>query len=118
MARVLNHLLGRLEQAFTQLHRFAADAAHELRTPLASIRSVGELALRSEDHAPERYQEAIGSILEEASVLNQTIEDLLLLARAEASQPSVGRTTFSLIALVNEVVSVLEVLIEDKNLLI
>ncbi|MGI4830877.1 MAG: ATP-binding protein [Janthinobacterium lividum] len=116
MARMMNHLLERLEQAFVQLQRFTADAAHELRTPLASIRSVGELALRAEDRRPELYQEAIGSILEEASVLNQTIEDLLLLARAEAAQPGVGQTSFSVVALLSEVLSVLEVLIEEKGL--
>ena len=116
MARVLNHLLERLEQAFAQLQRFTADAAHELRTPLAAIRSVGELVLRTGDRSPGQYQEAIGSILEETSRLNQTIEDLLSLARAEAAQPGVGRTTFSLLALLSEVLSVLEVLTEDKGL--
>ena len=116
MARVLNHLLERLEQAFAQLQRFTADASHELRTPLASIRSVGELVLRTGNQSPEQYQEAIGSILEEAAVLNQTIEDLLLLARAEASQPGKGHTTFSVIPLMSEVLSILEVLIEEKKL--
>ena len=116
MARVMNHLLERLEQAFAQLQRFTADAAHELRTPLASIRGVGEMALRTGDRGPEQYQEAIGSILEEASVLNQTIEDLLQLARAEAAQPGFGRTIFSVVSLVSEVLSVLEVLTEEKGL--
>jgi signal transduction histidine kinase len=79
MARVLNHLLDRLESAFLQLQRFTADAAHELRTPLAAMRSTGELALRNEQNSPEAYKEAIGSILEECSILSQTIDDLLTL---------------------------------------
>ncbi len=45
MARVFNHLLERLEQAFRQLQRFTADASHELRTPLAAIRTISEVAL-------------------------------------------------------------------------
>jgi signal transduction histidine kinase len=116
MARVLNHLLERLEQAFAQLQRFTADAAHELRTPLAAIRSVGELTLGAEKQEMELYRDALGSILEEAAVLNQTIEDLLLLAKAEAAQPGAGRTTFSLIELTAEVLTVLEVLLEDHEL--
>lgn len=115
MARVLNQLLGRLEQAFTQLQRFTADAAHELRTPLASIRSVGEVSLRSELQSVEQYREVIGSILEETSVLNQTIEDLLTLARVESSHPRDGTTAFSLWELTNEVLGVLEVLTEEHD---
>ena len=114
MARVLNHLLDRLESAFRQLQRFTADAAHELRTPLAAMRSTGELALRDDHSRTEEYREAIGSILEECAHLSQTIDDLLTLARAEAIQPGEGRSTFSLLELTNEVLSVLEVLSEEK----
>ena len=116
IARSFNHLLERLEEAFAQLQRFTADAAHELRTPLASIRSVGELALRTDSTMSEPARDALGSILEEAAVLNQTIEDLLLLARAEASHPGAGRTTFSLVDLVHEVLLVLQVLVEEREL--
>ena len=116
MARVLNHLLERLEQAFSQLQRFTADAAHELRTPLASLRTVGELALRNESGGAQEYREALGSILEETSILNQTIEDLLLLARAEAAQPGIGQSTFSLVELTSEVLSVLDVLMEERQI--
>jgi heavy metal sensor kinase len=115
MGRVLNHLLQRLEEAFVQLQRFTADAAHELRTPLASLRTVGELALR-EGSSIDGYREAIGSILEETSRVNQTIEGLLLLAKAEAAQPGVARTSFSLVELTREVVSVLEVLVEERQI--
>ena len=118
MARVLNHLLERLEQAFSQLQRFTADAAHELRTPLASLRTVGELALRNDSGNVQEYREALGSILEETSVLNQTIEDLLLLARAEAAQPGGGQTMFSLVELTSEVLSVLDVLMEEQKILV
>ena len=116
MARVLNHLLDRLESAFKQLQRFTADAAHELRTPLAAIRSTGELALHKEHNNADEYRDAIGSILEECAVLSQTVDDLLTLARAEAVQPGKGQSTFSLIELANEVVSVLEVLSDEKNI--
>lgn len=115
MGRVLNHLLQRLEEAFVQLQRFTADAAHELRTPLASLRTVGELALQ-EENSLDGYREAIGSILEETSRVNQTIEGLLLFAKAEAAQPETARTSFSVVELTGEVLSVLEVLLEERQI--
>jgi signal transduction histidine kinase len=72
MARVLNHLLQRLDEALHQLQRFTADAAHELHTPLASLRAIVEVALEKGDK-PEKYREAIGSILEETNRLNETL---------------------------------------------
>jgi len=115
MARVINHLLDRLEQAFFQLQRFTSDAAHELRTPLASVRTIGEVALEK-GHGSDEYREALGSILEETGRLNETIESLLLLAKAEATQPGERQTTFVATDLVNEVLSLLEVVIEERNI--
>jgi len=115
MGGAFNHLLDRLEQAFAQLQRFTADAAHELRTPIAALRATGEVALASEG-APATYREALGSILEETGRLNETIESLLLLARVEAARPEDPQTTFSLAALVDEVLEVLEVVIEERGI--
>lgn len=113
MAVVFNDLLNRLEQAFQQINSFTGDAAHELRAPMAAIRIVGELALRNTE--PTGDKEAIASILEEVSKLDETIGGLLLLAKAEAAQP-VGPNTFSLVELINDVVTVLEVLAEEKGI--
>ncbi len=113
MARVFNHLLDRLEQAFLQLQRFTADAAHEFRTPLASLRTIGEVALEK-GQGPEQYKEALESMLEETARLNETIESLLLLARAEATQPG-KQQTFIATELVDEVLSLLEIVIEERR---
>ncbi len=115
MARVLNHLLQRLEQAFSQLQRFTADAAHELRTPLASIRSTGEVALQ-EGQEQEDYREAISSMLEETARLSQTVDGLLLLSKTETFHAEEARTSFLLPDLVNEILTLLEVLIEERRL--
>jgi signal transduction histidine kinase len=114
MAIVFNDLLNRLEQAFRQLNSFTGDAAHELRAPMASIRAVGEVALRRE--ATEGGdKEAIASILEETSRLDETIGGLLLLAKAESAKAD-GPNTFSLLEVANEVVGVLEVLAEERGI--
>jgi signal transduction histidine kinase len=114
IGRVFNHLLDRLEQAFYQLQRFTADAAHELRTPLAALRTVGEVALEKGQDSAE-YREALESILEETSRLNGTIESLLLLAKAEATGSTTAETVFCVSELVNEVLNLLEIIIEDRQ---
>lgn len=114
MARVFNHLLGRLERAFAELQRFTADAAHELRTPLASVRTTGELALERNPGADE-FRETVSSMLEEAIRLNQTIDGLLILARTEARQVGETEELVSLPELVHEVVKLLEVVIEERR---
>jgi len=117
MARVFNHLLQRLEQAFQQMRRFTADAAHELRTPLAAIRTMSEVALERGQSA-DQYRDALANILEETARLNETINGLLLLARAEASQPGQEQTLFPAQDLVGEVLNVLGVLIEEKQIIV
>jgi signal transduction histidine kinase len=63
----------RLERSFEQLRRFTSDASHALRTPLTSIRSVGELALQK-DGTREEYRDTIGSMLEEVNRLTVLID--------------------------------------------
>ncbi len=82
LASVFNKTLGRLEDSFSTLDRFVADAAHELLTPLTNLRSVGEVSLRG-PRTPENYREIIGSMLEESQRLQLLVEKLLQLARAE-----------------------------------
>jgi heavy metal sensor kinase len=115
LASVFNHLLDRLEESFAQLQRFTADAAHELRTPIAALRTIGEVALGDENGEPA-YKEALSSILEETSRLSETIDALLLLARAEATQGAHEPEVWPLKSLVNEVLGLLEVLSEEKSL--
>ena len=115
MGRVLNHLLQRLEQAFLQLQRFTADAAHELRTPLASLRTTGEITLQ-EGRTEAGYRESIGNMLEETIRLNQTIDGLLLLSKAETAQSDSANTPFSLTELIDEILALLEVLLEERHI--
>src|SRR5262245_58103015 len=76
-------MLMRLEIAFTQVRRFAADAAHELRTPLTALRGELEVGLRA-DRPPDEYRRVLQSALESAERLVRLAEDLLVLSRASA----------------------------------
>ncbi len=83
LATTINGMLDRLAGAIQRERRFTADASHELRTPLAIIRGELELAAGS---ASGRARERVESALEEIDRLTAMIEDLLVLARADADQ--------------------------------
>ncbi len=114
LASAFNETLARLERSFEQLRRFTSDASHELRTPLTAIRSVGEVGLRTQGTA-EHYREVIGSMLEESGRLTRLVESLLAIARADAGQIQLARTGISVLPFVREVVSLLDVLAEEKG---
>jgi len=83
LARLLNQMFDRLESAFNQIRRFSADASHELKTPLSLMRLHAEKMLM-EGGLSQGQQEAVAAQLEELDRLNEIVEDLLFLSRAEA----------------------------------
>ncbi|MEM6673146.1 MAG: ATP-binding protein [Planctomycetota bacterium] len=72
----------RLSDAFDRERRFTADAAHELRTPIAGLRATLEVALRRE-RTKDEYKDAARQSLDIALSMQDTVETLLLLARRE-----------------------------------
>ncbi|MEU5281164.1 ATP-binding protein [Streptomyces asoensis] len=94
VADAFNTMLGHVEDALTKRHAseerlrsFAADASHELRTPVASIRGHAELALLHPDPVPRKVVRALERIEAEASRMGEMVDDLLLLARLDAGRP-------------------------------
>ncbi len=85
LAGALNEMIARLDKSFRQVERFSADASHELKTPLTSIRGEAEVALMS-DLKPEEYRATLRSIVEETERLSSIVNNLLLLSRADADQ--------------------------------
>ena len=81
LGETLNTMLDRLRRSFERERRFVADASHELRTPVAVVRTEIEGALRSGDYGPG-VQQALVAAVEECDRLAQLAEDLLVLARA------------------------------------
>ena len=78
----VNSLLKRLETSFEKISQFSSDASHELKTPLTIIRGEIEIALRKERSIDE-YKDALNSSLNEIIIIEQTINDLLFLAKNE-----------------------------------
>ncbi|MFC9687820.1 sensor histidine kinase [Kribbella sp. NPDC056951] len=97
LATTLNETLGRLETAAQQQRGFVADAAHELRSPIASLRAILEVA----NEHPERadWPRVSGTAIEEIRRLQQLADDLLLVARLDA-EPSSTKQSVDLAELV------------------
>lgn len=93
LATTFNELLARLEQAFETQARFAADASHELRTPVAVISGESELALSREDRQREELVGALKIIRSESHRLRAIVDDLFLLARADSGERMLLRPT-------------------------
>lgn len=81
LARTMNQMLGRLQDSRTRQQRFVADASHELRSPLASIRQTAEVAHAHPGALPEG--ELADAVLEESARMQRLVEQLLLLTRAD-----------------------------------
>jgi heavy metal sensor kinase len=83
LARTFNAMIERLQRSFEEVRRFTADAAHELRTPLAAMRTEAEVALRS-PRSPERDGRVLENLLEEMERLTRLVSQLLFLCREDA----------------------------------
>jgi len=85
LGETLNEMLERLRRSFERERRFVADASHELRTPIAVIKTELETALRSSEVGP-RARESLVAAVEECDRLVQLAEDLLVIARASGGE--------------------------------
>lgn len=83
LARLLNAMFDRLEASFKNVRRFAADASHELKTPLSLVRLHAEKLLAGGTLSADN-EEGVQTLLEELTRVNSTIDELLFLSRAES----------------------------------
>lgn len=94
LATTLNDMIERLEAAFVREQRFVADASHELRTPIAVIRTELESAWRAEPHGNDS-RESLRAAIDECDSLSQLADDLLIIARAiDGDLPLSSEPTF------------------------
>ncbi len=107
LAQTINSLFDRLEKSIDEMRRFTADAAHELRTPLAVLRSGVEVALRV-PRSPEEYRQALEAAADEARRLTRLADQLLFLSRQEAGMVQIEREEVRLDALLKDVAERLE----------
>src|SRR5207247_7584402 len=114
LAETLNHMIAGLGRSFTEMQRFTADAAHELRTPLAVIRNEAEVALRSPRTAAE-YSHVLENLLEETNRLSHMADQLLFLCRQDAGLLPTGREAVAVDDLLREVVGNMQLVASEKG---
>lgn len=83
LARLLNQMFDRLESSFNQVRQFSAEVSHELKTPLSLVRLHAEKLL-VDGKLSQAQEEAVLVQLEELARVNQMVDELLFLSRAEA----------------------------------
>jgi two-component system sensor histidine kinase TctE len=100
LIRSFNDLMDRLDASLRAQERFVADAAHQMRTPLAGLKMQAEIAMRQRD--PLSIQHAMRQIVTSADRASHLINQLLALARADADAPPPPLVTLDLDALARE----------------
>ena len=115
LAEAWNEMLDRLEESFSRMRRFTADAAHEFRTPLTGLRTTAELALRRKRET-EEYREALAQVIIISERMNQLSDDLLALARGDDMPTLRSSGRVDLAAVVRGVVAEMEPVLVEKKL--
>ncbi|HEV7377649.1 MAG TPA: ATP-binding protein, partial [Pyrinomonadaceae bacterium] len=116
LALVINALLARLDTSFEQQRRFMADASHELRTPVAIMRSETEVALSQRERSNGELRESLAIVKDETRRLTHIVEDLFTLARADAGQYKLTSKEFYLDELAAEVARSIRTLVAERGL--
>jgi two-component system sensor histidine kinase QseC len=98
----LNQLLARLEEAFQREHQFSGDIAHELRTPLAGLRSTLEVAL-SRPRDSDDYRATMTGLFAIVRRVQNMVETLLYLGRLDSGQVEIERHVVNICELANAV---------------
>jgi two-component system OmpR family sensor kinase len=115
LARAFNGLVARLRHALQTQRQFMADASHELRTPVSVVQSAADVML-SRDHRDEaEYREALAIVGAQARRLGRLVEDMLVLARADAGGYPLRRVGLYLDELVGDCRRTVDVLARERD---
>jgi heavy metal sensor kinase len=115
LSETLNNMLERLEAAFKKIIQFTADASHELRTPVAVMRTRTELSLRKPRSA-EEYRETVAQVHSELEKTSDLVERLMVLARTDYGAETLQLSAADLGGIVREVCSQGRMLAETKEI--
>ena len=116
LAVTLNQMIGRLERSFAALHRFTAEASHELKTPLTVVRGGVERAITTPD-LPQETLETLEESLQVVNRMAELVDALLTLARADEGLAPLHRDRVDLRDLLAETQETGELLAEPAGII-
>lgn len=117
LSGVINEMLSRLENSFNQARQFTADASHELRTPIAIMKAGIEVTL-SKERDIRGYQQVLANTLEDLRRLSKIIENLFVLAKADAGRYELHIKRINLYPVITEIAEQLKLIAEPKNIFV
>jgi heavy metal sensor kinase len=115
LSETLNRMLGRLNASVQRISQFTADASHELRVPIALMRTTAELAVHHR-RTPDEYHEDMLQILAETERTSKLIDSLLLLARADAGGTELQHELTDMSLSVREALDQAQILAAEKQI--
>ena len=115
LAETFNELLGRLEASLIQQRQFMADASHELRTPVTTTRTAASVALQHPHRDEGEYRETLEIVEQQAARLSRVVDDMFMLARADAGNYPVRMTPMYLDEVIDDVVRAARVVAATRN---
>lgn len=113
LAETFNRMLDRIQKGFRQQQRFVSDASHELRTPVTVIKGYSDMLARWGSQDEEALREGLEAIRSEAVDMQELIEKLLFLARADQKRQIMHKEPLDMAPLVEDVFWKLE--LTDKE---
>lgn len=117
LADTMNKMLDRLAEYHAQSERFTADASHELRSPLSAMRTAIEVALQ-QPRPIEQYRRVLESLGSQCERLSDLVNNLLLLARADAGQIELRRELVDLAEIVEDTVELYQPVADDQQVIL
>lgn len=115
LASTFNEMIAGLQKSFDEMRRFTADAAHELRTPLAVLKNEAEVTLR-QSRTPEEYCRTLQDQLLEIDRMSRLADQLLLLCREDSGLKPAANVKVRLDLLLADLCEQLQVVAEARGL--
>lgn len=116
LARAFNGLLDRLGKSIRQQRAFMADASHQVRTPVSVIRTAAQVTLSQPERSVAEYRESLGLVARQAQRLTKMVDDMFMLAMADADARPLQMAPLYLDEVIDEVVDDIRPLAQSKQI--